>query len=347
MRNPFTSQASTIEHHAITSAPGVDDNSVMAGSSPEMQHLFAQLQKAALVEAPVLITGPAGCGKEIAALSIHRQSARRDGAFIAVHCGTLTSSFFDGELLGRLGAAQGGTLFLDEIGDTPMDTQHKLLRLLEQNLPHVDAHARNIGVRVIAASKTDLVEAVEQGRFREDLYYRINVVSLDIPQLAERGEDIQDIAMFYFTRFANLHNRSLRGFSKSAMLCLLAHRWPGNVRELANRIQRATVMAAGRFIQPEDLGFSPEAAKGDVMSLEEARAEAESAVIRRALSQSRNQISRAASLLGVSRVTLYRLIDKYNIRAEASSAVLKAVPSAATREGVARHDSQAGSSIAA
>jgi DNA-binding NtrC family response regulator len=145
------------------------------------------------------------------------------------------------------------------------------------------------------------------------------VVCIDMPPLADRGQDIEDIAKHYFARFASVHNKSLRGFSKAAMNAMLSHTWPGNVRELVNRVQRATVMAEGRFIQPEDLGFEREDANMQTMSLEDARAAAESMMIRRALSQSRNQISRAASLLGVSRVTLYRLIEKYNIRSEMMS----------------------------
>jgi DNA-binding NtrC family response regulator len=146
------------------------------------------------------------------------------------------------------------------------------------------------------------------------LYYRINVVCISMPPLEDRGQDIEDIAKYYFNKFASAHNRSLRGFSKAAMNSMLSHTWPGNVRELVNRVQRATVMAEGRFIQPEDLGFDRSNQQTQLMSLEDARAAAERTMIRRALSQSRNQISRAASLLGVSRVTLYRLIEKYNIR---------------------------------
>jgi DNA-binding NtrC family response regulator len=168
-------------------------------------------------------------------------------------------------------------------------------------------------VRVLAATHVDLADAVVQRRFREDLYYRINVVCIPIPRLADRGEDIEDIALHYFARFSRAHNRSLRGFSKAALHALLAHSWPGNVRELVNRVQRAVVMAEGRFIQPEDLGFDRQTERNGMMTLEDARAAAERVMIRRALSQARNQVSRAAILLGVSRVTLYRLIDKYNI----------------------------------
>jgi DNA-binding NtrC family response regulator len=305
----------------------------MVGKTPEMLKLFGQLQKVARTDASVLITGPSGTGKELAALSVHRQSARRNAPFVAVNCGAIAPQLFQSELfgyekgaftgatqrkIGRLEAAQGGTLFLDEIGDMPPDMQVSLLRFLqEKTIERVGAtDSIEIDVRVIAATHIDLAEAVRDGRFREDLFYRINVVCIDMPPLADRGQDIEDIAKHYFARFASVHNKSLRGFSKAAMNAMLSHGWPGNVRELVNRVQRATVMAEGRFIQPEDLGFERNHGAAQSMSLEDARAAAESMMIRRALSQSRNQISRAASLLGVSRVTLYRLIEKYNIRSE-------------------------------
>jgi DNA-binding NtrC family response regulator len=203
----------------------------------------------------------------------------------------------------------------------PFDMQVNLLRFLqEKTIERVGGtDSLQIDVRVIAATHIDLTEAVRQGRFREDLYYRINVVCIAMPCLADRGQDIEDIAKHYFAKFAKTHNRSLRGFSKAAMNAMLSHAWPGNVRELVNRVQRATVMAEGRFIQPEDLGFDRSSDQTQLMSLEEARAAAERATIRRALAQSRNQISRAAMLLGVSRVTLYRLIEKYNIRPDSIS----------------------------
>lgn len=308
-----------------------DAEFAMVGRTAQMQQLFSQLAKVARTDASVLITGPSGTGKELASLSIHRQSARRNAPFVAVNCGAIAPQLFQSELfgyekgaftgasqrkIGRIEAAQGGTLFLDEIGDMPFDMQVNLLRFLqEKTIERVGGtDTIEIDVRVIAATHIDLAEAVRQGRFREDLYYRINVVCISMPPLADRGQDIEDIAKYYFSKFASAHNRSLRGFSKAAMNAMLSHGWPGNVRELVNRVQRATVMAEGRFIQPEDLGLDRSNEQSQLMSLEDARAAAERAMIRRALSQSRNQISRAASLLGVSRVTLYRLIEKYNIR---------------------------------
>lgn len=310
----------------------VDARQAMVGHSDAMQRLHRQIGKVAGTDASVLITGPSGTGKELTALSIHRQSARRHAPFVAVNCGAIAPQLLQSELfgnekgaftgaqqrrIGRIEAAAGGTLFLDEIGDMPLDMQVNLLRFLQERaIVRVGGNdLLAVDVRVIAATHVDLTEAIRLGRFREDLYYRINVVCIATPSLAERGRDIEAIAQHYFTRFSQQYNKRLRGFSQSAIAAMLQYAWPGNVRELINRVQRATVMAEGRFILPEDLGFTREPCKPQLMSLEDARASADQMMIHRALSQARNQISQAAHLLGVSRVTLYRLIEKYNIRA--------------------------------
>jgi DNA-binding NtrC family response regulator len=305
-------------------------NAVMVGKTVPMQRLARQIRKVASTDAAVLISGPSGTGKELAALSIHRQSSRKDAPFVAVNCGAIPATLFQSELfgyekgaftgasqrkIGRIEAAQGGTLFLDEIGDMPFDIQVNMLRFLqEKTIERVGGTASQaMDVRVIAATHIDLEEAVKCGRFREDLYYRINVICITTPRLGECTEDIEQLALHYFRQFAHAHNRSLRGFSKDAMDAMLQHRWPGNVRELVNRIQRAVVMAEGRFIKAEDLGFHARAVQEDQISLEHARAAAERETIQRALIQARHQISRAAKLLGISRVTLYRLLEKYQI----------------------------------
>ena len=307
-----------------------ENDRIMVGKTPQMQRLFTQIHRVARTDASVLINGASGTGKELAAQSIHRQSDRSNGPFVAVNCGAIAPQLFQSELfghekgaftgasqrkIGRIEAARGGTLFLDEIGDMPFDMQVNLLRFLqEKTIERVGASdSIAVDVRIIAATHINLAEAVANRQFREDLYYRINVVCITIPRLADRGQDIEDLALHYFAKFARTHNRSLRGFSRNAMQMLLAYAWPGNVRELVNRVQRAAVMAEGRFIQPEDLGFDRNSERDVMMTLEEARASAERVLIQRALSQSRNQVSRAALMLGVSRVTLYRLIEKHNI----------------------------------
>jgi DNA-binding NtrC family response regulator len=303
---------------------------LMIGNSEPMQRLFAQIKKVSRSGATVLIHGPSGTGKELAALSIHRQSVRKNAVFIAVNCGAIMPELLQSELfgyekgaftgaqqrrIGRIEAAEGGTLFLDEIGDMPLDMQVNLLRFLqERTIVRVGGtEAIPVDVRVIAATHIDLDEAVKQGRFREDLYYRINVVCIAMPRLAERGRDITDIAQYYFAKFSGKQNQRLRGFSRSAMDTMLQYSWPGNVRELVNRVQRAVVMAEGRYIQLEDLGFASSIQRNKFMSLEEARVRTDKYMIDYALSHTGNRITHAASMLGISRMTLYRLIEKYNI----------------------------------
>lgn len=310
----------------------MDDELAMVGKSEAMQRLFAQVRKVARTDASVLITGASGTGKELAAMAVHRQSPRSQAPFVAVNCGAIAPQLLQSELfgyekgaftgaqqrkIGRIEAARGGTLFLDEIGDMPLDMQVNLLRFLqEKRIVRVGGtEAVAVDVRVIAATHVDLAEAVTQGRFREDLYYRINVVCITTPRLAERDADIDGLAQHYFAKFSGMHKRSVRGFSRAAMAAMRNHSWPGNVRELINRVQRATVMAEGHFIQPEDLGFMNVPRCHNVLSLEAARASTDRLMIHRALAQARNQVSHAANLLGISRVTLYRLIEKYNIRA--------------------------------
>jgi DNA-binding NtrC family response regulator len=317
--------------HVLPTSTQAD--SMIVGNTVRMQLLFEQIKKVARTDACILIKGQSGTGKELVARSIHLQSRRKDGPFIAVNCGAIAHQLFQSELfghekgaftgahqrkIGRIEAAQGGTLLLDEIGDMPFDMQVNLLRFLqEKTIERVGGNTTlPINVHVIAATHVDLAEAVRQDRFREDLYYRIDVVSITLPTLAERGADIEALAIHYLAQFSAGHKRSLRGFSSAAMEALLSHPWPGNVRELVNRVQRAVVMADGRFIQPEDLGFEQAKEPEPTLSLEQARAAAEQSAIRRALLQARNRMSRAATLLGVSRVTLYRLMEKYHIQAD-------------------------------
>ncbi|GAA4021257.1 sigma-54 dependent transcriptional regulator [Actimicrobium antarcticum] len=323
---------------ALSDPVASNDPAPMVGNTVQMHRLLHQIKRIARTDAAVLINGQSGTGKELAAQSIHRQSARRQAPFVAVNCGAIPAQLFQSELfgaekgaytgatqrrIGRIEAAQGGTLFLDEIGDLPMEMQVNLLRFLqEKTIERVGGNQTlQIDARIIAATHIDLAEAVAQGRFREDLYYRINVVCITTPRLADRVEDIEDIARHYFVHFAHRHNRSLRGFSKSALQAMLHHGWPGNVRELVNRVQRAVVMAEGRFIQPEDLGFDRPSEPLVLMSLDHARATADRAMIRRALAQARNHISQAAQLLGISRVTLYRLIEKYQLHPQKISLI--------------------------
>lgn len=304
----------------------------MVGASPEMQGLFRTIRKIASVNAPVLIAGESGTGKELAALAIHERSSRAKGPFVAVNCGALPANLIQSELFGyekgaftgaaarRIGhieSAAGGTVFLDEIGDLPHDLQVNLLRFLQEHTIRrvggtADVH---VDVRVIAATHVNLKMAVDEKRFREDLYYRLHVLNLEVPSLRERTGDVELLARFFFDKFSKERRTNVRGFSQKALATMAEYGWPGNVRELINRVRRAMVMSENRLITPEDLGFHGAAPTTQMPMLEETRVEAERTAVLQALRRAQQNVSHAARNLGISRATLYRLIDKHRIRA--------------------------------
>ena len=303
----------------------------MVGESPRMHTLFRQINKVAKSDAPVLLTGESGTGKELTARAIHRLSRRSNGPFIAVNCAALPASLIQSELfghekgaftgasqrhIGRLESAVGGTIFLDEISDMPLELQVNLLRFLEEKVIERlggNGHT-NVDARVICATHDNLDLAAHRGDFREDLYYRLNVLQLELPSLRERVADIELLANFVVEKFAEESGSRIKGFAKHALQAMTAYPWPGNVRELINRVRRAMVMSEGRFISPGDLGLDvadeilrPQA------KLEVVRAEAERRAIETALLLSHNNLSHAARELGISRTTLYRMMDKFSI----------------------------------
>ena len=303
----------------------------MVGASKQFLAIFEQIRRVAGVEAPVLIRGETGVGKELIARAIHQRSEHSDGPFIAVNCGALPETLIHAELfgyekgsftgaykrkIGRVEAAQNGTIFLDEIGDLPQQMQVYLLRFLEQKTIERLGGTQSITVnaRVIAATHVNLEQAVTEGRFREDLYYRLNVLSIEVPRLTDRGADIELLARYFLHKFGKEYGNSSRGFTRQAVAAMLHYNWPGNVRELINCIRRALVMSENRMITPKDLGLTDADALEAPIPLEEARAHAEEMAVRSCLGHCMNNVSSAAKLLGVSRVTLYRMMDKYGIR---------------------------------
>ena len=300
----------------------------MIGNSPAMQRLLRAMRKVANVDAPLLITGESGVGKELAALVVHERSSRRNHPFVTVSCSAQSIEALMQELFGsesgsadasrrrgRLEAAAGGTLFLDEVAELPLEVQGRLLRFLKEKAIERNGTERvRIDVRVMAATRANLEREVEAGRFREDLYYHLQVLTLEVPALRERERDVEQLAQYFFEKFAIEKGRNLKGFSDKSIEIMQAHDWPGNVREVMNRVRRAIVMCDKRIISPQDLGLNAATVCGRVLTLDRAREEAERVAILASLKQTRRNVSRAARLLGVSRVTLYRLMDKHSIK---------------------------------
>ncbi|MGO1618231.1 MAG: sigma 54-interacting transcriptional regulator [Oceanisphaera sp.] len=297
------------------------------GQSQCMDHLKQQLKKLSRCQLPVLITGESGTGKELVAKELHYGSECAQGPFIPVNCGALPAQLVQSELfghekgaftgatqckIGKIEAANNGSLFLDEIGDLPLEEQVNLLRFLqEKTIERVGSHhSIHLNVRVIAATHVDLEKAVQEGRFREDLYFRLNVIRLKIPPLRQRGEDILLLARTFLQQQQD-NNRL--DFSELAEVAMLQHRWTGNVRELLNRVQRASVMASGRYIQPLDLEIESGPPATDGECLKTIREEAERDALSRALTKSQGKVSSVAKQLNVSRATLYRLLDKHSL----------------------------------
>jgi transcriptional regulator with PAS, ATPase and Fis domain len=289
----------------------------MIARSHAMTRIFHLVENLQASETTILITGESGTGKEVLAHAIHSSSARGKGRFVAVNCAALPAELLESELfghvrgaftgavrdrVGRVDLASGGTLFLDEIGDVPLLLQVKLLRFLqEKTYERVgDSHTRKADVRIIAATNSDLRRAIAEGRFREDLYYRLRVVPVEVPPLRSRREDIEPLARFLLVRVAARHGRELR-FSADAIRALLRYSWPGNVRELENAIEYAVAVGRGQTIQPEDLPleiYEPVPAP--------ASATTEAETLRIALEQYRWNREATARALGIGRTTLWR-----------------------------------------
>ncbi|NML35064.1 sigma-54-dependent Fis family transcriptional regulator [Paraburkholderia sp. G-4-1-8] len=304
--------------------------SKIIGSSEVMLALFRMIHKVATVDAPILIVGETGTGKELTALAIHELSPRRDAPFVAVNCGAIPAQLLQSELfgyergaftgashrkIGRVEAAIGGTLFLDEIGDMPLESQASLLRFLQEGqIERLGGNAAiDVDVRVISATHVDLPAAIAANRFRADLYHRLCVLQIEEPPLRARGKDIELLAGHFFERFKHDAGRKLCGFSHDAIAALYDYDWPGNVRELNNRVRRAIVMSEGRMLTARDLGL-PAQIEVPPATLAQARKAAERQVIEHALLRNHGKLGDTAQQLGVSRVTLYRLLSAHGMR---------------------------------
>ena len=325
----------SLSPRALDVAP--DSNDGMIGECPPIRALYRALRKSALTQAPVFIAGETGTGKELAAQAIHRHSSRHDQPFAAINCGAIAQNLVQSELfgyergaftgaqqrkIGRIEHAHRGTLFLDEIGDLPLDCQASLLRFLQEGyFERVGGHESiRVDVRIISATHQDLRALIAEGRFRADLYHRLCVLRLEQPPLRDRGDDILRLAENALQRYASEGRRVIRGFSPCAIHAMHTYEWPGNVRELINRVRQAVVMADGRLITAADMHLADEHTSMLPQTLEEARNAAECVAIQQALRRNRHRLIDAARDLGVSRVTLYRLMERHGMRRPESEA---------------------------
>jgi two-component system NtrC family response regulator len=305
----------------------------IVGISPQMQAVFSFVRKVAPTSAPVLILGESGTGKEMVAHAIHRRSAQKTGPFVPINCNAIPEALLESELFGHekgaftgahnarkghIESAAGGTLFLDEIGELPPPVQVKLLRFLQ------DKRFQRVGgrqeiqsdARIVAATNRNLRESVSEGRFREDLYFRLAVVVTQLPALRDRGEDITLLGEEFLRRYAREHGKQPMVLSSDAVRALNSHDWPGNVRELQNRLQRAVIMAEGRRVTSTDLELAAPVTAASYQTLREARENLERELVQDALRRHAGKITAAAQELGISRPTLYELMEKLQIAKE-------------------------------
>ena len=308
----------------------------IVAASEGMLQVCRMIEKIAPTNVTALLLGDSGTGKELLARALHRLSPRAEKRFVAINCAAIPENLLESELfghekgaftgavkqtIGKVEMAEGGTLFLDEIGDMPMSLQAKMLRFLQERVIERVGGRKEIAVdvRVVCATNKNPAELIKQGLFREDLYYRICEISIDIPPLRDREEGRLILARILLKKYAKQEGRALHGFSEDANEAIEAYAWPGNVRELENKIKAAIIMAEGKQITAADLGIAAGDVEPESLNLREVRQRAESKVIRIALMKNYGNISRAAEQLGVTRPTLYDLLNKYGLSAEGYS----------------------------
>ncbi|MAJ68642.1 MAG: PEP-CTERM-box response regulator transcription factor [Alteromonadaceae bacterium TMED7] len=329
-------------NRALNLAKLEDENRILAktrpamgriiGNSDAIQTVMRKAEKIAGTDISTLLLGESGTGKEVFARTIHEHSPRKDQPFVAINCASIPENLLESELfgyekgaftgankttVGKIETAQGGTLFLDEIGDMPIGLQAKMLRFLQERVIE-RVGGRNeipVDIRVICATHRDIQTMVGEETFREDLFYRIGEIPINIPPLREREQDIILLARTFLNQYREEFNAKAKSFSDGAIRAMLAHRWPGNIRELQNKLKSAVIMAEGTVIQADDLGLlePSEDFASEILNLREVREQAESKAIRKAYQRADKNMSKTAELLGVTRPTLYSLIDKYHL----------------------------------
>jgi two-component system NtrC family response regulator len=296
-----------------------------------MQKVCRIIEKVAPSDVSVLLLGESGTGKELVARAIHARSDRKNKRFVAINCAAIPEQLLESELfgfekgaftgavkqtIGKIEGAEGGTLFLDEIGDMPLQLQAKLLRFLQNRVIERVGGRQEIpvDVRVVCATNQDLAALISVQRFRQDLYYRISEVTVKLPPLRQRPGDAVVLAQAFLRRLGAQQPRTPRGFTEEALVAIRRHDWPGNVRELENKVKAASIMSSGPLITADDLGLGENTGQFAFLNLKAVRSQAERQAVLQALSQVSGNVSQAAELLGVTRPTLYDLMDRYGCR---------------------------------
>ena len=303
-------------------------------NSPEMLQVLRNIEKLAPTDVAVLILGESGTGKELLAHALHKLSRRAHAPFIPINCAAIPETLLESELfghekgaftgavrqnIGRIESAHRGTLFLDEIGDLPLPMQVKLLRFLQDQVVERIGGRKpvQVDVRIVCATNQDLDRMLVEGSFREDLFYRLNEVAVKVPPLRERPADAVVLASLFLRRYAAEYGHVTRGISSSALAAIKDHPWPGNVRELENRVKRAVVMTDGALVSAADLDLSTSEDEAKSLDIRSARSRAEREVIQLAMAQAGSNLSKAAKLLGISRPTLYDLMQQHQLSLDA------------------------------
>jgi transcriptional regulator with GAF, ATPase, and Fis domain len=298
----------------------------IVGTSPPMQQVFRKVEKIAVTDISVLITGETGTGKELIAREIHNRSPRAGKPFVTINCGAIPENLLESELFGhvkgsftgavankqgKFQAADAGTLFLDEIGEMPIELQVKILRALQERVVYRvgDTRPETCDIRILAATNRDLDKEIAAGRFREDLYYRLNVVNVELPPLRQRGEDVLVIARYLLSRYAREYDVKVKGLSPNAAVAIRKHAWPGNIRELENRIKKAIVLSESSVIGPDDLGLTGDVLP-QILTLAEAKDKFQREYINEVLALNNGNRTKTARDLGVDPRTVFRHLEK-------------------------------------
>ncbi|MEY8214873.1 MAG: PEP-CTERM-box response regulator transcription factor [Colwellia sp.] len=321
-----------IEHENRAMRISADSNIGIIGSSAAIDRLCTMVKRIAPTNITALLLGESGTGKEVTAKAVHLASDRKNAPFIAINCASIPETLLESELFGfekgaftgahkttkgKIECAEGGTLFLDEIGDMPFNLQAKLLRFLQEKIIERLGGRQEIpvNVRVVCATNQNLEEMVANKEFREDLFYRVSEITLNIPPLRDRDEDVLILAQYFLQLYATEYKSNVKSFSDDAISAIKSHKWPGNIRELQNKVKSSVIMSTGVQVTAFDLGFfdNNESNYELSLNLRTVREQAESLAIQKAYALSEGNMSKASELLGVTRPTLYSLIEKYSL----------------------------------